>query len=128
MEVDDSQEPYHLTYQLVVANEGETAVSEAKIQLRLPDHAFPITDTLTSSHGSAELKKQRIRWTTDVAPQQMVTTTLVLTYTPAVDLWLSATAVVEDGITHPIIHYLQQYLPSYQHFLPFIPRDKPDQS
>ncbi|MEM7116911.1 MAG: S8 family serine peptidase [Chloroflexota bacterium] len=126
MRLDDSHEPYRLAYQLVVANEGETAVSEAAIQLRLPDHAYPITETLTSSHGIAELKKQRVRWTTDVAPQQMVTASIVLTYTPAVDLWLPVTAVVEDGITDPIIRHLQQYLPSYQHFLPFTPRDKPD--
>jgi hypothetical protein len=113
-----------LAYTLVVSNSG-LATAAAKIELRLPDAASPITPTLTSSSGTAQLKNRRIRWQVSLTPGGTATTTIVLTYTPRVDVWLAATAVMDDGVTQPVIKQLQLYLPPYQYFFPFSARHKP---
>ncbi|MCB9432574.1 MAG: S8 family serine peptidase [Ardenticatenaceae bacterium] len=113
-----------LTYTLVVSNSG-LAAANAQIELRLPDAASPITDTLHSSDGTTTLKQHRVNWQVAVAPGDTVTTTIVLTYTPRVDVWLAGTAVVDDGVTQPVIKHLQLYLPPYQYYFPFSVRHKP---
>lgn len=113
-----------LTYTLVVSNSG-LAAANAQFQLRLPDVASPLTDTLHSSSGAASLHKRRVSWQGVVAPGGAVTTTMVLTYTPRVDVWLVGTAVVDDGVTQPVIKQLQLYLPPYQYYLPLAVRHKP---
>lgn len=113
-----------LTYTLVVSNTG-LAAANARIDLRLPDAATPITETLHSSSGAVTLSQHRVRWLGILAPGDTVTTTVVLTYTPRVDVWLAGTAVVDDGVTQPVIKQLQLYLPPFQYYFPFSVRENP---
>ncbi|MEZ4513756.1 MAG: S8 family serine peptidase [Chloroflexota bacterium] len=113
-----------LTYTLVVSNSG-LAAANAQIELRLPDAASPITDTLHSSSGTVTLKQHRVSWQVGLALGDTVTTTIVLTYTPRVDVWLAGTAVVDDGLTQPVIKQLQLHLPPYQYYFPLAAWHKP---
>lgn len=113
-----------VTYTLRLQNDGLTVTNGISAVVRLPDTLTPITHTLHVPQGNGFLADQRIHWQGDLIPGQALTISLQMTGTTATEApILSATAVVQDGITHPqIFHHLLTLRPFTFH-LPFIAKE-----
>jgi hypothetical protein len=87
----------------------------------LPNSFHIVTDTLTSSAGSAAVGDRRLYWAGDLAVAESVTLTLVLTRAmTAVPQWVAATALIDDGITTPTFFIQWDHLPVYTQFFPIV--------
>jgi hypothetical protein len=112
-----------ITYTLHLQNSGLTTTQGISAMVRLPDAMYPLTDTLQFSAGSGLLADQRIHWQGDLVPGTAVTATMQLTTTTPLEVtWFSATAVVNDGVTHTQIFPYVFALSPYTFHFPFIAR------
>ena len=72
--------------------------------LKLPHEMQPITGTLSTSGGSALLQDRTLTWQGHVEVGEEITVSLMVTSPLGTrPMWLMATAVIEDGITEPIL-------------------------
>jgi subtilisin family serine protease len=113
-----------VTYTLVLRNDGFNLTPTEPISagISLPDALNPITSSLSSSSGTAELVPGRVHWQGNILPGQVVTITLALTGTLPADLyWLTATAVIEDGVTYPLVRESFVFLAPRRLYFPLIP-------
>lgn len=110
-----------LTYTLVVRNDGLAGTRGATAVLGLPRALHPLTDTLRSSAGQAALDGERVTWLGDVAPGDVVSVSLVLTRELSLlRPWVAATAVLQDGVTNPVVGERILYLPPYRALAPVV--------
>ncbi|MCA9976937.1 MAG: DUF11 domain-containing protein, partial [Anaerolineales bacterium] len=110
-----------ITYTLRLQNQGMITAKEITAVLRLPDSFTPLTSTLSSSAGSVSIVDQRVYWQGDVLVGTAVTISLQVTMTVQTPRWwFAATAVIDDGITAPIVRSQILQLPPYTMYLPFI--------
>jgi hypothetical protein len=75
---------------------------------------------LRTSGGEALLTGQDVLWRGELAGGESVTTTVVLTQSVLSEAWLPAGAIIEDGLTDPIILHDLRFSPPAQKFLPII--------
>jgi len=105
-------------------NDGLTMTNGISAVVRLPDALTPLTHTLHFPQGSGFLAGQRIHWQGDLMPGEAISVSLQMTGTTAAEATiLSATAIVQDGITHAqVFHHLLTLRPFTFH-LPFIAKE-----
>jgi uncharacterized repeat protein (TIGR01451 family) len=114
-----------VTYTLVLRNDGFNLPPTEPISagLSLPDTLNPITSSLSSSAGTAELTPGRVHWQGHIQPGQAVTITLTLTGSlPLNTDWLAAVAVIEDRVTYPLVRENFIFLAPRRLYFPLIPR------
>lgn len=110
-----------ITYTLQLHNGGLAAANAVTAAIRLPDALFPQPYTLITDKGTTTLKNRRVLWEGDLSPNQSAIVSLVLTQTLATrPQWLSATAVIQDGVTDTIVRDIQFILAPYATYYPFI--------
>jgi hypothetical protein len=113
-----------LTYTLQLHNSGLAATNAISAVVRLPDELAPLTDTLRMSQGVGRLDNHRLLWQADLDPNGTITASLVLTReVTAQPSWLSATAVIQDGVTDTVLRHSQLYLAPHTQYLPFIAKN-----
>jgi hypothetical protein len=109
------------TYTVGLQNVGLAPASEISTVVSLPNSFYIITNTLTSSAGSAAVGDRQLYWGGDLAVDEWVTLTLVLTReVTAVPQWVAATALVDDGVTSPAFFVQWEHLPVHTQFLPIL--------
>lgn len=107
------------TYTVGLQNVGLTAASEISTVVSLPNTFHIVTDTLTSTAGNPSVGDRQLYWQGDLAVDEEVTVTLVLTReATAVPQWVAVTALVDDNITNPSFFTQWDYLPVYSYYLP----------
>jgi uncharacterized repeat protein (TIGR01451 family) len=113
-----------VTYTLQLRNTGLTTTHGISAVVRLPDDLNPVTPTLQFGSGAGQLITDRIVWEGDLLPNETVTISLVLTHTTTPEwIWLSATAVLNDGVTDTqLIHHLERLRP-YAFYMPLIAKN-----
>ncbi|UCG23426.1 MAG: S8 family serine peptidase [Chloroflexota bacterium] len=114
-----------VTYELELFNQGHTAgLLDARV--KLPESLTPITDTAHAPRGEVMLTDSQLDWQGWLQPGEAVTVTVVMKAPFAVrPAWLPATAIVEDGVTDPVIlDTLLEARPHTSH-LPVVARGKP---
>ncbi len=110
-----------ITYTLLLRNQGLAAAEGATAVLRLPDSFAPLTATLSSSAGLAALDNQRVNWQGAVLPGETITISLLLTTTVETPRWwFVATAVLDDGVTTPLVRSHVLMLPPHMAYFSFI--------
>jgi hypothetical protein len=113
-----------VTYTLRLQNDGLTVTNGISAVVRLPDALYPLTDTLHFDQGNGFLADQRIHWQGDLMPGAAISISLQLTATAAAEATtLSATAIVQDGITHAQIFHHMLALRPFTFHLPFIAKE-----
>ena len=109
------------TYTIGLQNIGLAPSNQISTVVSLPNMFYIVTDTLTSTAGSAAVGDRRLYWSGDLAVSESVTMTLVLTREMTVfPQWVAATALVDDGVTTPAFFANWEYLPVHIYFLPAI--------
>lgn len=109
------------TYTVELQNVGLAPTSQISTVVSFPNAFHVVTDTLTSSTGSAAVGDRRLYWTGDLVVAESVTLTLVLTREmTAVPQQVAATVLVDDGITTPAFFRQWEHLPVYTQFLPIV--------
>jgi hypothetical protein len=73
-----------------------------------------LTDTLRTTAGEAIVVDQRVIWNGALSEGGAITTTIALTHAALSESWLPAAAIIEDGLTDPIIIHDLRYLPPKQ--------------
>jgi len=113
-----------IQYQLLLHNSGLAPAQATSATLRLPDALGLLTNTLQTSSGSAVISDSFIIWQGDIALNQTITVSMMLT-TPfqTTPLWLSATAVIDDNITAVFVKDTLFFLIPRQSYLPAIAKD-----
>lgn len=108
-----------ITYSLALRNRGVAATRAISAVVRLDATLHPLTETLRADSGRASLQNGRLTWSGPLDPGAVVTVSLVLTRPLMLrQPWVAATAVVQDGVTAPVVRHSQLYLPPYQTFVP----------
>jgi len=112
----------YVTYTVLIDNNGPGAASNVSATIRLPDQLIPVSNTFSVSQGSGQLQGSSILWQGGVVPGDVITVSLVMsreiTISPS---WLGATAVIDDGISDPIIRNILVHLPPYRFYFPWFP-------
>ena len=109
------------TYTFGLQNVGLAPTSQISTVVSLPNTFYILTDTLTSTAGSAAVGDRRLYWSGDLAVAQSVTMTLVLTREmTAVPQWVATTVLVDDGVTTPAFFAKWEFLPVYSQYMPLI--------
>ncbi|VAW34852.1 Copper binding protein, plastocyanin/azurin family [hydrothermal vent metagenome] len=109
------------TYTVGLQNVGLAAASQISTVVSLPNTFNIVTDTLSSTAGSAAVGDRRLYWQGDLGLAESVTMTLVLTRAiTAVPQWVAATALVDDGMTNPAFFTQWEYLPVYSSYFPIM--------
>ena len=109
------------TYTIGLQNVGLAAANQISTVVSLPNTFYIVTDTLTSTAGSAAVGDRRLYWQGDLGRADSVTMTLVLTReTTAVPQWVAVTALVDDGVTNPAFFTQWDYLPVYSRYFPIV--------
>lgn len=116
----DRKQP--VTYTFFLHNDGVLPATTISSTFFLPLPLHAITDTLTSSGGTANLTAGQIHWQGGLAPGETVTVSLVLTATNGAErVWLGAAALIADGFTDPfLMTHLTPLLAPYQLYLPLL--------
>ena len=109
-----------VTYTLSLHNTGLSSSDGVTAVLRLPDMLNILTPTLQTSSGTLNLGEQRLIWQAALAANKYITASVVTTRTIQADGWLQATAVIDDGVTTPLIRSHTQFLAPYQSLFPII--------
>lgn len=112
--------PTAVTYTLTLQNSGLAATDALSTTLYLPDRLMPVTDTLQASRGGYTLTNGRVLWTTDLAPGERVTASLMLTRTASAHETMLPTAVViQDGVTQTLLREHRLQLLPFRRYFPF---------
>jgi uncharacterized repeat protein (TIGR01451 family) len=110
-----------ISYQLFIYNNGLAPAQTTSATLRLPDALSLLTDTLQVSSGSAEVNGRFLRWQGNIAVNQTITVSIMLTTPFQLDpLWLPATAILDDNLTAVIVKDTLVPLFPRQSYLPAI--------
>ena len=111
------------TYQL--SNTGLAPTNGVSATLPFPDFYFPLTDTLTSTAGTAVLGDHRVFWEGDLAPTETVTVMLAMTRTVALQpQWIPTTGILKDGLTRPVVAGNLWVIQPYTRYFPLISQNK----
>lgn len=109
------------TYTVGLQNGGLAASGNISTVVSLPNTFYIVTDTLTSSAGSAAVGDRQLTWAGTLNVAEQVTMTLVLTReSTAVPQRIAITTLVDDGITQPTFFYQWADLPAFRYFFPVI--------
>jgi len=109
------------TYTVGLQNVGLAPSQHISTVVSLPNTFHIVTDTLTSSAGSAAVGDRRLYWSGDLAVAESVTLTLVLTREmTAVPQRVAATALIDDGVTSPAFFIQWEQLPVYTQYFPIV--------
>ena len=87
----------------------------------LPEFLHPLKGTLNSNYGEVEIDKKKVTWTGSLEHGESISTSLVVTRSQVFNQWLPVTAIIEDGVTDPVILFDLQHLPPQRLFLPIFP-------
>lgn len=110
-----------VTYTLSLINDGPAAAATLSATLYLPALLHPITPTLTTGHGAAQLQPGRLLWQGALEAGERVTATLLLTRTAsALPQWLPTAVVIQDGVTQTTLREHRLLLNPYSHYLPYV--------
>ena len=107
-----------VTYTLALRNRALFAAREVTAVLHLPASLNLLTNTLYTTAGEAEIVDQQVIWNGALDGGGAITTTIALTQAALSESWLPAAAIVEDGLTDPLILPDLRYLPPKQIFFP----------
>jgi subtilisin family serine protease len=114
------------SYTIGLENVGLAPSNQISTVVSLPNTFHILTDTLGSSAGSASVGDRRLYWEGDLDPAESVTLTLVLTReVTAVPERIAITALVDDGMTHPIFFTRWIDLPVFSQYLPLLHHQPP---
>ncbi|MFZ1396638.1 MAG: S8 family serine peptidase [Candidatus Promineifilaceae bacterium] len=109
------------TYTVGLQNVGLAASNQISTVVSLPNTFYIVTDTLSSSAGSAAVGERRLYWAGDLDVAEQVTLTLVLTReATAVPQRTAITTLVDDGVTDPTFFAQWQELPVYTRYFPIL--------
>ena len=93
-----------VTYTAAISNASLIPAVDVSATLRMPQPLSPITPTLYSSDGRANVITGGVQWQGDVGPGQRVTLTVAVSTTDEIRFqWIPATLVVDDGVTAPLV-------------------------
>jgi uncharacterized repeat protein (TIGR01451 family) len=110
-----------ISYQLFIYNNGLAPAQTTSATLRLPDALSLLTDTLQVSSGSAEVNGRFLRWQGNIAVNQTITVSIMMTTPFQLNpLWLPATAILDDNLTAVIVKDTLVPLFPRQSYLPAI--------
>ncbi|MCB8948974.1 MAG: S8 family serine peptidase [Ardenticatenaceae bacterium] len=102
-------------------NTGLAASGPISTVVSLPNSFYVVTDTLSSSAGSASVGNRRLYWEGLLDVGDVVTLTVVLTReVTAVPQRAAFTTLVDDGVTHPAFFAEWIDLPVYTSYLPVL--------
>ncbi len=108
-------------YTVGLQNMGLAPSQQISTVVSLPNAFHIVTDTLTSSAGSAAVGDRRLYWSGDLAVAESVTLTLVLTREiTAVPQQVAVTALIDDGVTSPAFFIQWEQLPVYTQYFPIV--------
>jgi uncharacterized repeat protein (TIGR01451 family) len=110
-----------ITYTFTITNQALPINNPISVSIRLPDDLFLITDTLQATTPGITVAEKYIHWEgifPESAPLQIefVTTRSI----PPTTERLIITAVLDDGITRPVLIYDLLELPAYEQILLFL--------
>ncbi|MCA9918934.1 MAG: S8 family serine peptidase, partial [Anaerolineales bacterium] len=109
------------TYTVGLQNVGLAPSGQISTVVSLPNTFYIVTDTLSSSAGSATVGDRRMYWEGNLNVAEQVTVTLVLTReTTAVPQRVAITSLVDDGVTQPNFFVQWSDLPVYTNYLPYL--------
>lgn len=110
-----------ITYTLALVNSGLGPSHQLSASLHMPPALNPISSTLKSSQGTSQLQDSHLLWTGTASAGDQITISIVMSRTVALSpIFVPATAVIDDGITSPVVRYIQPRLDPYQALLPVI--------
>jgi subtilisin family serine protease len=114
-----------VTFELKLFNQGH-ATGTLDANVKLPEALAPFTGTVSSSPGQVTLTDNQLAWHGLLQPGEAVTVTTVMK-TPflARPAWLPATAILEDGMTDPVVVDTVLELRPLTSYLPVVIRSKP---
>lgn len=110
-----------VAYWLTLHNSGLSAAEQISANIRLPNDLTVISDTLLATSGVSWLEGSRVIWQGGLAPGEVAMVRILVRREDVMgELWLPATAVVEDGVTGTLLkeHFL--HLSPYKQYFPVI--------
>jgi hypothetical protein len=112
------------TVELTLLNEGSPAPITAG--LRFPAEVTPLTSTLKLSSGQAQWAGQHLTWSAWLDHGRAITASIAVTTTlNAAPDWLPFTAVIQDGLTDPVITSSFLEIRPHRSYLPVAFLNKP---
>lgn len=114
-----------ISYSYQLNNLGLATTNGVSATLPFPDHYFPLTDTLTTTAGTAVLGDHRVYWEGELTPAETVTVTLAMTRTvvPYTE-WIPTSGILHDGTTRPIVAGDLWALNPFIQYFPLISQNK----
>jgi uncharacterized repeat protein (TIGR01451 family) len=113
-----------IAYLLTLRNTGLAAANAITTNMRLPDDLTVLSSTLLATGGTTWADGRRIFWQGSLLPGQSVIIRIIATREDLwEELWLPATAVIQDGVTSTLLKEQILHLSPYKQYLPIIVRN-----
>ncbi len=114
-----------ITYTFQLNNSGLTATNGVSSTMPFPDQYFVLTDTLSSSAGTAVLGDHRVYWTGDLNVNETITVSVAMTRSVTLSpQWIPTTGILHDGLTRSVITGDLWEIRPYGQYFPLITQNK----